>query len=154
MRKRIFSIFCGVFLAIGSGAVQAMTFQCSVVPTKTGGQNAAISPTVKVVFDNGDLIISDDFIRAAGKRAVRGKYDRRVKDDILFSWTVHGVPNQLMPRENTAYYPQVIYRGRLDVEELEIKISADFVSRKISGGSSGKGMRGVGRCKKIEGSYD
>ncbi|MEM6594717.1 MAG: hypothetical protein AAF672_07990 [Pseudomonadota bacterium] len=150
MKRTVFQSLIATLLIVSSGAATATTYQCDVTPTKNGKQNAAISPDFKVEFDRGDVIISDDFIRATGKRALEGNYDRMVKDDILFSWSVSGVPRNLMPQEVTWYRPQVNYRGRLNTKTMQLKVSGDFVPR-YGGGYTGTDLRGLGVCEKVAG---
>ncbi len=126
----------------------AQTYQCNIKPTGKYKQNATVNSNFRFSFNGDSVSVSDKFIRATGKRTVRGKFDRKVRNDLIFSWRVNGVPRKLMPEELTWYRPAVDYRGRIDTKTRRVRVTANFVQR-YGGGSSGSNIRGVGKCKRL-----
>jgi hypothetical protein len=133
--------------ALVSGPAMAQTYVCDIKPTARGKQNAAVNSQFRFAFSGSDVSVSDGFIRATGKRSVRGRFDRQVGNDLLFSWSVGGVPRNLMPQEVTWYRPTIDYRGRLDTKSRNIRIIGNFVAR-YGGGNTGTNIRGFGNCRR------
>lgn len=124
------------------------TYECSMRAVSNGKQNAPVTGTAQFDFSGGSVAIQDDFLRAVGKRGVQGDFDRQVGNDLLFSWSVNGVPLNLMPTEVTWYRQSVTYRARLDMSTNTVRVRADYVPR-YGGGNTGTDIRGQGTCRKL-----
>lgn len=129
-----------------SSAALAQSYTCNIKPTARGKQNATVNSSFSFRFSGDSVRVSDKFIRATGKRSVNGKFDRKVGSDLLFSWTVSGVPRNLMPKEVTWYRPTVSYRGRLDTKTRRVRLTANYVAR-YGGGNTGSNIKGFGTCR-------
>ncbi|WP_298290293.1 hypothetical protein [uncultured Litoreibacter sp.] len=147
MKKLSIALTAAALFVTPAAPVLAQSYSCKIQPTKKFKQNATVNSTFRFRFNGDAVSVSDGFIRATGKRSVNGKFDRKVGNDLIFSWRVGGVPRKLMPSETSWYRPTVDYRGRIDTKTGRVRVTANFVQR-YGGGSSGSNIRGVGKCRR------
>jgi hypothetical protein len=146
MKSIKFGVAAGLITAILSTGALAQSYTCNIKPTARGKQNATVNSSFSFRFSGDSVRVSDKFIRATGKRSVNGTFDRKVGGDLLFSWTVNGVPRNLMPKEVSWYRPTVTYRARLDTSTRRVRVTANFVQR-YGGGNTGSNIKGFGNCR-------